>query len=1303
MTIFELLALVGSGASIYSGIDAARKHFIDSTAEDLFKNCFVEAVKQSAGRLAHFTQPRDPETVGVDSTTLDDVMTSLKDLDITTLTSLGENEKLGKITTLFQRCIILPGHELTTKALEREIQPVLEKTIADFYRQLPRNQEASNQTTFEILKAQSKVQQRLIERAQENLDINSKFSSQLADLSNKHINVSVPEAVTAAVATEHQAAIDNARDLLKKGSPISALDYFEDLKKRIWPNASPIAKFRLLTNMAAAQLVFNKEQKAAMLLLEAFQHNSEDDIALSNRAVAHFLLGETEEAEVYVQKTLEQNPVNTHAYTILVEMSSDEETIEEVIDKVPEYLRETPEIAYAISKIARQHQDFEKARKWAEVMAEHEQDDIPSCKAFLATILLDQVLDDNLAVVTEQLNDSQNAQLQRVIELFTEAWNCVVNSELRTMRTDWIINRSTAHFCLGEEKAAIKDLDTALEIEPLHPILLKNRAILAFKEGDNTSAIEFLQKIQPDSEIPEAAILLADILRLDKRSDEAIKTLNDFLIIDPPSELREIANHLLINIYIADGRFEDAQQIVTAMRESSPTSVLNLIDAARICKATGANDEALSRLKEAYDYVKNSNTFEEIIELANELRMLGQFEEAATLYEKYADTSVNSQLTWDLLNCYYHAGEREKTLGICQVLREKYGPLRHISEMEFMIYNEIGNMKQAQAVCEVYIKAFPDDIDMQIRLAVVHSRSNKFEEVDRLLEKSFDLENLILRSYLDLVYLYRIRSEPEKALDIMYEARRTYYNNSEAHLKYVGLYYTVSEKMGELLHPTQVQPGTAVCVDNSGQTTWYIVEEREDTDVTRKELHVGKDLAKRLIGKVVNDEIWLRQNPFGPEIGKITDIKSKYVYAFQEIFRTFPEMFPDTPGLWSIKLDNSHETDDSAKPQQLFDLIDKQHNVSLQIEEVYKENPLPIGALTNLTGSNVVDTWRFLMSKPDLGVRCSTRNPEERRQALTLLGSHQVKLVVDPISLMTIHSIGAADVVIKAFGKLGIAQLTIDGLHDIISDREAISLKGQAMSVGKQGDQYVRTVINPEDVRREIEYLKNIIKWIGGNCQILTGDGMLQINQLRKQEFDHLFQRFFIDTLLIASQPGHLLLSDDEPLRSYAKSNFSIEAGISCHIDGVWTQVLLEHCVNRGLLDKAKYNKMTIKLVCLQYHHTAVDADVLIEAAKQSDWQPSEPYNSLVQTLGGQRAGLSSALNVAVNFLYQLWLEPILPRQREYLALGLLDGLTSGRSPREVVGQLAGRIQTYDKFILLPLAERDIILLIQAYARAHSF
>ena len=60
------------------------------------------------------------------------------------------------------------------------------------------------------------------------------------------------------------------------------------------------------------------------------------------------------------------------------------------------------------------------------------------------------------------------------------------------------------------------------------------------------------------------------------------------------------------------------------------------------------------------------------------------------------------------------------------------------------------------------------------------------------------------------------------------------------------------------------------------------------------------------------------------------------------------------------------------------------------------------------------------------------------------------------------------------------------------------------------------------------------------------------------------FNRFLLKHI-IASQPGYLLLSDDEQLRLYAKTGFNSDTGIDFDIDGVWTQVVLEHCVNKNI------------------------------------------------------------------------------------------------------------------------------------------
>ena len=87
--------------------------------------------------------------------------------------------------------------------------------------------------------------------------------------------------------------------------------------------------------------------------------------------------------------------------------------------------------------------------------------------------------------------------------------------------------------------------------------------------------------------------------------------------------------------------------------------------------------------------------------------------------------------------------------------------------MEFLIYNEIGDLNQARALGELYVKTFPSDTEMQIRLAVVHSRSNNIDDLDRFLETSVNLAHLSLRAYLDLAHLYYARAKPERTLDII--------------------------------------------------------------------------------------------------------------------------------------------------------------------------------------------------------------------------------------------------------------------------------------------------------------------------------------------------------------------------------------------------------------------------------------------------------------------------------------------------------------------------------------------------------
>ena len=1325
--VFTIYNIVGAGFSIAGGIDPAIKKYYKTTAEELFKKSFDKVVKQNASNFADLT---DPKTVHVDPNTFDNIIASLKDADEVQFTQLNESEKLAKITTLFRNCIIVPNHQLTKLDFEQRIRPIIERVIIDFYSQLPFNQGAFNQIVLEYIQnniknqddahtiltelsskidyVRNEVTQRLSEDIQaikdntkEIIDDNKEIKQTTQVISDdvrdvkSLFDVNISDLIKTEVAKEHRSEIDNARKLLKRHKPATAFELLETLKNRIWVDASEDLKFSILTNMAAARLALNDEQEAAELLIKAFRHKPEDEIALSNRALAHFLRGEMEIASDYARQTLEKDSAHINAHVVLSHISSKKKPLEQVIAQVPDHLREIPQIAHAFSDIAKENDDLEEARKWREIMVEQDQEGGPGFKAALATILIEQVLADRFDMYTKQLDDSQREQLHRAIDLLTEAWDSVADTELRSVRTDWIINRSTALRLLGESEASIKDLDTAIEIEPSHPMLLKNRAILAFEQGDRESAIEFLEKIQSEPEIYEAQILVANILFADKCYDEVITKLDDLLKTNPSSELQDEANRCLVRVYIATERFEEAQLILTPMLESSPTSVLNLINAALIHSKIGKGDEAISQLIEAYNYALDSKDFLEIVELAAELFINKQFKEAATLYEKLADTSQNSQLTQWLVQSYYNSGEIAKALKICQKLREKYGPLENISEMEVVIYEEIGDMDKAEKVCKEYLNKFPKDYDMRIRLGIVYYRSNKEEEIDNVLEsfpdsKNFSfLKNLSLEAYVQFAHLHQVRSKPEKALQVMYEARRTHLDNPDAHLKYIGMFYKVEKLISHVLNPSQVDQDTAVKINILDQNDWYIIEERDDADKTRGERNIKDLVVQKMLGKNENDEIILRETPDGPKIGKIVAIKSKFVHAHQVSSRKYEHLFPTDQGVETVKIETSDSIDDKERFKPVTNRVDRHHEYILKIEKLYKEDNITIGGFTKLVGSNSLDTWGSLMGNPDLGIRSSIGDIEERNNALDLLHHSKPKLVIDIISLITLHSLDAADIVISTFGKLCIAQSTIDELQSIISEREGMWSKREGMIIGKKGNRYIKQIINPEETKQGIEYLINIIKWIKKNCDILPCTVSLQMNQSRKRDLDDMLQSHFLDTVLLASQPGHLLFSDDGRLRHYAKTSLNSDAGTNFQIDGVWTQVLLEHCVKKNLLDKTDYDEMTIKLVCSRYYHTVFDADLLLEIAKRANWKLSEPYNSFVLALGKKRMHLQLALDVSVDFLFTLWEESISFRQKEFLTLGLLTGLTFGRNAHTVLSKLIYLIQ--NKHTLFLPVENSIL------------
>jgi len=287
---------------------------------------------------------------------------------------------------------------------------------------------------------------------------------------------------------------------------------------------------------------------------------------------------------------------------------------------------------------------------------------------------------------------------------------------------------------------------------------------------------------------------------------------------------------------------------------------------------------------------------------------------------------------------------------------------------------------------------------------------------------------------------------------------------------------------------------------------------------------------------------------------------------------------------------------------------------------------------------------------------------------------------------MTLHNVKSEEVVAEALGGFGVAQSTIDLIKRTMDEKIALQSRGY-MRLGLKEDGLTSFEISAEEVKKEIEDLKNLLNWVESNCEVLTCKAALNMNRESKKKLEDVLGRSFIDTVLIASEEGNLLYSDDRALRSFANIEFGVK--------GIWTQILLMYCLNNRIIEKEDYNNGVVKLASSNYYHTSINGDILMEAAKQAGLRPVYPYESVILMLSGNHSDELSALHVSIDFLYQLYIKDIPTQKRDYLIIKLLGALMSRRNKRLILGKLSYLVKL--KFAIMPLAKDDLIRLFKAW------
>lgn len=1081
-------------------------------------------------------------------------------------------------------------------------------------------------------------------------------------------NIESIDNLTELFESKQQIQLNIIKDFLNEHNPTMALEVLNKLKTEIWDDSTYKIRYNFLRLEASANLQLYKYKKAGSCLLEALQYNSEDEKAKVNAAFGHLILGYELDSKKLALEIIKTNPSNARAHSILIKTG-----FYDNFEQIPSYIRDNPEVAFALSYFYYKKEELDEAKKWLEITIENETENILEARPFLASILLERVLSDPKTIPGIQLDSICLKEIERSIELFTVSWNSISDQNLQILNLHWIINRAIAKRLSGDIKGSKEDINYAFNLDSSNSQLLRFKALIEFEGGKFEKVIDLIKGDLYNEKEASNIILYFESLKKLGKSNDVITEINDFLKHNPQSDFREQLERLLIYNYLDLDNFDEARNLAKLRLQENQKDIQKNIDISYIERRVGNKEESISILNKLKTNITGSEKYAELLYLADEFLSIKQFEDACAIYEIFVDTTRITELTHKIVEAYYLSGNLEKSLKICKNLRIKFGPINHITHIELAIYNEINCLEEEKKISIEYLEHFPQDIEMKINLAVIYHKCNSFVEVDGILKdilKSFDIHSLSLEKSLNLALLLYERGAFQKAIELLYELRRNNFNDAKVHFTYITL-MLYEDNQVECFHPERVCLNSVVVIEEkTGEKKKYIIENREDTDLQRNEININSELYKKIEGKCIGNKISVGH--FVPEEVTITEIKSKYVYAFQESYEQFNYLFPNIPALSKISTVEKDQKEFSPETfvTKIKEITFRNMEHNEKAVKFYHEKRFTIWDVASTCGRDVYEIWSSFTKDPNLGVYCFTGNPVEQSESLSNL-KRNLKLIIDPISILTLISLNIGDEILKYFGKYGVAQSTIDLFQEMKVKESRTCSRDQMSIIYKDGDIFFQQV-TADSIQEKIEKLEHVLDWVRIYCDVMPCKKVLSIKREKRKEYYNLLGRAFIDTIFVASEEGNLLYSDEQIIRNVAKEEFNIY--------GIWTQGLLFYCRSENLIQKDLFYEKTIELANLHYYHTVIDSYILLEAAKKSSWKVNYPFINMLNMLGKKHCNEDSALNVSSQFIYLICKERISLDEFYILFFSVLNTLVDGRWYPSVINKFKIRIINTCKF-----------------------
>ncbi len=981
-------------------------------------------------------------------------------------------------------------------------------------------------------------------------------------------------------------------ETLSEGKVRRALEELLVLKEQLWEKLDGSLRFRLLTNLGVCNFRLEAYDQAAEFLIEAFPYNPGSATALNNLVNAYMFTGDEVQAQRNCALFIESFPENPEAYSAWIKLNSPELSLEELKEKVPDFLQNHPVILTALGLAVRKRNEYDLSIGLLKQAMNAGAADEFICEHLIQTYL------DKYSLSFQLINlgipdEKTTPELEEMLGLIRKQLSATDEAETPGMKAKLYLAEGFTLNLLQRPSEALSATSQGLALEPENLFLIKQKAILLAYDGDADAAITLLQPVERFYEVPDVPLFLAEVCHNVGRTTEAISTLEAFTAITSDGHFLEQSKHILVDYYILEK--QDNKLSLLSATAFSEETITNKISLAKIGKYHGEMENVVAILRQGLGLVTAETRFRDkylLAEICNREQLVS---EAVTLYETINEPGAASAISASLIRLYQKLGRLKDALAALRLIREKNGPVKGFTESEvYILCNYLSDYRGAAEVAAVYVARFPENMTMILQLNGLYLRLEEFEKADAFLDEKIAYWNLDAQLF--QIYLLQLtsRRKEQQVYKIAYEYRRLK-DDQQAHTAYLQTLLQVHwPKEGDSTPKTVALDTVVTLTDKSGYKFFLTIEDRPSSELKAGEVNAEHPRFTAIIGKTTGEIV-----QFEGSFTKwtVTAIEKKYTFAFHESQQKTATIYAETSPL------KVFHTDDF--PELMGQLYDPQYAGNFQTAvDLYKNHSLTLGFFAQRFDKNPLELWGQLRSIPDCGIRTCRGEPGSLNASAAQL-KNSPRICADVLGIATLFELPVADLVIKHFGKLLITESTYDTLLDFV--RLAIGFGAH-----ENGDSRA----------------ERLLAFVKSNTETVQPQKILQMNSLEKGHFDDLIGKSFYESVLLAEEMNAVLYTEDAILRLVAQSEHQVA--------GCWSQSLLFYFLGEKLIDRDMYENGCLTLATMNYRHTYISGGTLVAAVKQHGADTGFMIR-LLTILHGNNTSIESVPFVVYGFITNLW------------------------------------------------------------------